>query len=161
MTYHQIVDFAAQILKYIIGIVFFLGFVSFFYWRYIRKIKKTLPYKIYKTIKEFEPSQKYNQELGYHAELQGWLKSKFPNAKAEVQTYSSRPDIVIGNVAIEVKGPTDDTALSTLGSKCLKYSQHYKHMIIVLFRPNFSNRNYNELMKGMEKHFPHIKVIKK
>ncbi len=42
----------SQILNYIIGFILFFGFVSFFYWNYIRKIKKTLPYKIYETIKE-------------------------------------------------------------------------------------------------------------
>ena len=151
----------SQILNYIIGFILFFGFVSFFYWRYIRKIKKTLPYKIYETIKEFEPSQKYNLEIGYHAELQGWLKCKFPNAKAEVQTYSSRPDIVIGNVAIEVKGPTTDDSLDTIGSKCLRYTQYYNHLIFVLFCPSFSENKYKELMEGMKKHFPDIKVIKK
>ena len=150
-----------QILNYVIAFILFFGFVSFFYWRYMRKIKKTFPYKVYKYIEEFEPSQKYSEEIGYHAELQGWLKSRFPSAKTEIQTGSSRPDIVIGNVAIEVKGPTDDNDLNSLGTKCLKYSQHYKHMIMVLFEPNFSHRNYDELMKGMKKHFPDIKVIKK
>lgn len=112
-------------------------------------------------INTFTPSRKYKNEFGYHTELQGWLKSHFPNSKVEFQTGSSRPDIIIDNVAIEVKGPTNNQALNTLTTKCLKYSNHYANIIIVLFEPSFSERNYHEILIGIKKSFPHVEVIRK
>lgn len=123
--------------------------------------KAQLYNQLYETIKEFEPSRQYRHEFGYHTELQGYLKSKFPKAKPELQTGSSRPDIVIADVAIEVKGPTDNPALNTLTTKCLKYSQYYKHLIIVLFETQFSENNYAEIIKGLKQHFPNVKVVRK
>lgn len=125
------------------------------------KIKEAVQYRIIESIKKFTPSRKYGNEFGYHTELQGWLKSHFNNAVVEVQTGASRPDIVIGNIAIEVKGPTDNQALNTLTTKCLKYSQHYTNLIIVLFEPIFSESNYNEIVNGLKRSFPNVEVIRK
>jgi len=79
----------------------------------------------------------------------------------EIQTGASRPDIVIDEIAIEVKGPTDNQALNTLTTKCLKYSQYYKHLIIVLFEPQFSESNYWEIVNGIKTYSPHVEVIRK
>lgn len=125
------------------------------------KIKESLFHRIIESVKKFEPSKKYGHEFGYHTELQGWLKSNFPSAKVELQTGASRPDIVIDNIAIEVKGPTDNRALDTLATKCLKYSHYYPHLVIVLFEPIFSESNYSEIVKGIKKYFPSVEVIKK
>lgn len=114
-----------------------------------------------KAIQRFEPSRRYGNEFGYHTELQGWLKSRFSNAKVEIRTGASRPDIVVGDVAIEVKGPTDTNALNTLTTKCLKYSRYYNHLIIVLFEPRFSERNYAEILSGIQTNFPQVSVIRK
>ena len=124
-------------------------------------IKESLFSKVIDTIKEFEPSRKYGNEESYHAELHGWIKKSFPQAKIEYQKGASRPDIVIDDVAIEVKGPTDSQALDTLTTKCLKYSHYYKNLIIVLFEPKFSERNYYEIVSGIKKYFPNVKVIRK
>ncbi len=126
-----------------------------------RIVPESLFFKVIKSVKKFESSNKWSFEEGYHGELIGYLKLKFPNVIAEHQTVSSRPDIVIENIAIEVKGPTDNRALDTLTTKCLKYSQHYAHIIIVLFEPRFSESHYNEIYKGIKKHFPHVEVIRK
>lgn len=112
-------------------------------------------------IRAFQPSRRYGNEFGYHTELQGWLKSRFSAAKVEIQTGASRPDIVVGPVAIEVKGPTDTNALNTLTTKCLKYGQYYKHLIIVLFEPRFSEQNYNEIVAGINARLPGVTVIRK
>ncbi len=124
-------------------------------------VSESLFFRVIESIKKFESSNKWPSEEGYHGELIGYLKLQFPNVKAEHQTGSSRPDIVIENIAIEVKGPTDNRALDTLTTKCLKYSQHYAHFIIVLFEPRFSEPHYNEIYKGMRKYLPHVEVIRK
>ncbi|MEM0230628.1 MAG: hypothetical protein QXW07_01275 [Candidatus Woesearchaeota archaeon] len=125
------------------------------------KIKESRFNQVVEAIKKFQPSRRYENEFGYHIELQGWLKSYFQNAKVELQTGASRPDIVIGDIAIEVKGPTDNQALDTLTTKCLKYSNYYNHLIIVLFQPIFSESNYVEIVSGIRKYFPHVEVIRK
>lgn len=128
------------------------------------KYKESLFSMVIESIKRFEPSTKWSYEEGYHGELISYLKQNYPNAKAEHQTGASRPDIVIDDIAIEVKGPTDRQALDTLTTKCLKYSHHYVHFIIVLFEPKFSEfseTHYNEILGGITKHFPNVVVIRK
>lgn len=125
------------------------------------RIKESLFNQVVESIKNFQPSRKYKNEFGYHIELQGWLKSHFQNARVELQTGASRPDIIVDNIAIEVKGPTDNHALNTLTTKCLKYSHYYTHLIIVLFEPIFSESNYNEIVRGIKNYFPNVEIIRK
>jgi hypothetical protein len=110
-------------------------------------------------IEKFKPSKNWGSEEGYQGELQGFLKHEFPNSKVEVQTGSSRPDIIIDKIAIEIKGPTDDNAINSLPAKCIKYSKHYDKLIIVLFRPNYSERNYKDIMEGIKNMFPDVHII--
>jgi len=124
------------------------------------RFKESQFYQVVEAIKEFRPSRRYRDEYGYHTELQGWMRSRFPNSKVEILTGASRPDIVIGDIAIEVKGPTDNQALNTLTTKCLKYSQYYRNLIFVLFEESFSERNFNEIMQGVKRYFPHVEVIR-
>ena len=112
-------------------------------------------------IEEFRPSQRYDSELGYHAELVGYLKTRFPNLKMEEQIGSSRPDITIQDIAIEVKGPTGNKALDSLTTKCLKYLQHYPHLIVVLFEPFFNEGHYSEIERGLEIKFPNLIIVRK
>jgi hypothetical protein len=127
----------------------------------IEKAQETLEYRISAAIKKFRPSRKWAYEDGYHKELLGYLQHDFPNIKYEFQQGSSRPDLVIGNVAIEIKGPTDNAALDTLTTKCLKYSNYYDHLVMVLFDPQYSERNFREIKEGIEKFFPHVEIIRK
>jgi len=117
--------------------------------------------EVLKSINEFRHSKNYSSEEGYHAELYGWLKARFKNAKTEERIGSSKPDISIGNVAIEVKGPTDDNAINTLPAKCLKYLKHYDYLIFVLFNPHFSENNFREIAEGIEKYHPGVIIIRK
>ena len=126
-----------------------------------KELEESLPNRIAQAIRDFRPSRRYHQEFPYQTELQGWLKSKFPMSQIELQTGSSRPDIVIEDIAIEVKGPTDNRALETLAAKCLKYSGYYKKVILVLFEPRFSESNYREIVSGMKRSFPFAEVIRK
>ncbi len=123
--------------------------------------KSTLLSQVIDEINQFRESQRYEIEIGYHAELTGWLKRRFPSTQVEVQTGSSRPDIVIGNIAIEVKGPTGNLALEGLTTKCLKYSQYYPQMILVLFERICSESNLQEVIRGIRRTFPNIYVITK
>ena len=125
------------------------------------EFKATLFGQVIDTSEKFHPTRPWGDEERYHIELQGFLRAFFPNTKFEVQTGASRPDIVIENIAIEIKGPTDSTALVTLADKCMRYSYHYENMIIVLFEPNFSDGRFDEFNKGMARHFPHVKIIVK
>ena len=123
--------------------------------------EENLPNRIVRAVKDFTPSRRYHNEFSYQTELQGWLKSKFPSSRIEIQTGASRPDIVIEDIAIEVKGPTDNRALDTLTTKCLKYSGHYRTVVLVLFEPEFSESNFREIEAGIERAFPHVFVIRK
>lgn len=116
---------------------------------------------ILKEIKNFVPSRNYTTEFGYHAELQGWLKSKFPKSKIVIQLGSSRPDIVIGNVAIEVKGPTTNKSLSMVTAKCIKYFRNYDRLILALFKPRYSDKACEETISGLQQYFPTVVVIRK
>jgi uncharacterized membrane protein YuzA (DUF378 family) len=125
------------------------------------KYKATLFYKVSTSIKKFTPLRKHKQEYGYHTELQGWLAREFPNTKVEVQTGSSRPDIVIENIAIEIKGPTTPQDLISLQDKCSRYYQYYDRLIVVLFNPQYSKRRFEETERGIKKHFPKTELIEK
>ncbi len=110
-------------------------------------------------IENFESSIKWKSEEGYHAELQGYLKNHFPNAEVEVQTGASRPDIVIDNIAIEIKGVTDNSALNSIAGKIFKYSNYYDYIIIVIFEKNFSEPYFNEILAQVDIKYPNVKII--
>lgn len=113
-------------------------------------------------IMAFNPSQDYSFELPYQTELVGWLKAKFPEAVIEKQRGSSRPDIVIGGIAIEVKGPTREQDLQTIADKCLRYPTYYKEgIIIVLFNVYVNSYRYKDWSDGLKRAHPEIIVIKK
>ncbi|ABN57942.1 hypothetical protein Memar_2016 [Methanoculleus marisnigri JR1] len=110
-------------------------------------------------IKAFRPSRDYASEWEYHIELQGYLKGMFPDARIEVQTGSSRPDIVVQDIAIEVKGPTYSKDLQTIADKLVRYSQHYNSIIVVLFKVQVNERRYLEWERGIKKTFGDVRVI--
>jgi hypothetical protein len=125
------------------------------------QLKQSLIFKVIESIENFKPAKKWHNEDSYHKELLGWLKQPFPEIKYELQTGGSRPDLVIGKIAIEIKGPTDDNALNTLATKILKYSHYYEHVVFVLFEPSFSERNYKEITSGIKNTYLHVHVIRK
>jgi len=117
--------------------------------------------EIIEAIKSFKPFMEYGEERSYQIDLARWLHSKYSNLKIEQTSGSTRPDIIIGNLAIEIKGPTYDVDLQTIADKCLRYSQHYEKMIVVLFNVHVNEGRYNEWLKGMQKTFPDVIIIKK
>src|SRR3989344_3023645 len=86
-------------------------------------------------IREFKPARDFENEWPYQIGLHGFLQRQFPMAKIEQSKGSARPDIVIGGIAIEVKGPTRQKDLDTIASKCMRYRQLFKKgLIVVLFK---------------------------
>ena len=89
-------------------------------------------------IKEFKPAQNYKEEKLYQAELVGFLKNNYPSSKVEETRDYSRPDIIIDDIAIEIKGPTDMSALKTLPDKINSYIPKWDFLFIVLFNINIT-----------------------
>ncbi len=110
-------------------------------------------------IKKFKPARKYHDEFTYQVGLVEFLRSKFPNANIEQQKGSSRPDIVIDHIAIELKGPTKTIELQTIADKCMRYYQHFEELIIVLFEVEVNEQRYNEWKIGVNNTFPNVKII--
>ncbi len=111
-------------------------------------------------IKSFYPSGRHNNELPYQMELYRFLKEKFPKSDIEKTRGSSRPDITIEGIGIEVKGPTRVEDIQTIMEKCARYClSHPKGVIIVLFDNQVPQWRYAEWLKGMKEHFPKVRVI--
>lgn len=86
----------------------------------------------------------------------------FPNSKIELQKGSARPDIIIDDIAIEIKGPTWENGLQTIADKCLRYSQYFeKGFVIVLFDVKVTNRFLDDWSNGLKQNFPKISILKK
>jgi len=123
--------------------------------------EQTMFNRVVNAIEEFVPSQKWEREDGYHAELQGWLRKEFPQSRVEIQRGSSRPDILIDEIAIEVKGPTRNKDLESCANKCMRYPGHFKTgLIIVLFDVFVKRRYYEEWRAAMAKQYPDVVVIR-
>jgi hypothetical protein len=127
----------------------------------IGKEKEKLINRIIEEIKIFSPIRQYHSEFPYQIDLTRHLKSKFPHADIEQQKGSSRPDIVIGDVAVEIKGPTGHRELDTIASKCARYKRHFGEIIIVLFEVEVIDRYYQEWKDSILDSFPNVKIIRK
>lgn len=137
------------------------------YTEWIRRHLPQLPSKklhvnVENAINSFKPSRNWEYERQYQDELFSWLKRDFPNiVEYEVTKGSSRPDLVIKDIAIEIKGPTGNRELDTLTTKFLKYANYYPHFIIVLFDCHFSEGHFDEIQSGIKKVAPHVIIIRK
>lgn len=84
-------------------------------------------------IKEFKPIRQYKEELLYQTELVWFLKNNYPDVEIEQTRNFSRPDIIIDDIAIEIKWPTNMAALKTLPDKINSYLPKWDYLFIVLF----------------------------
>jgi hypothetical protein len=84
-------------------------------------------------IKYFKPIRQYKEERLYQTELVGFLKNNYPDLKIEETKDYSRPDIIIDNIAIEIKWPTKMSGLKTLPDKINSYLPKRDYLFIVLF----------------------------
>ncbi len=118
-----------------------------------------------KAIYEFKPLRRfYEKEILYQDTLASWLRSQFADYEVEVEVASgsTRPDIVVNGVAIEIKGPTFDTDLETISDKCMRYMQYFPNgMICVLFSVHVSQQRYTDWLRGMKDKYPEVVVIRK
>lgn len=80
-----------------------------------------------KNIKEkidsFKPLRDYTKEEPYQIELSWYLKNFFPNLDIEISKNYTRPDIIIDNIAIEIKWPTNFSDLKTIPDKIIRYTK--------------------------------------
>jgi len=114
-----------------------------------------------KIIREFVPLRRYDQELYYQDTLAQFLRSKFHDTEIEVSRGSTRPDIVVKGIAIEVKGPTSNRDLDTIANKCLRYRRYFPSgLICVLFSVNVTPQYYEDWLKAMQETHPDVRVIK-
>jgi len=114
-------------------------------------------------IHKFNPIiENYPNELPYQIDLARYLMHYFPNTKVELQKGSARPDIIIDDIAIEIKGPTWENGLQTIADKCLRYPQYFERgFIIVLFDVKVTNRFLDDWSNGLKQKFPGITILKK
>jgi low affinity Fe/Cu permease len=120
--------------------------------------KESLFNQIVKDIKNFKPLERYPLEEGYHNGLYYHLASKYPNIRHEHQEEASRPDITIGNNAIEVKGPTYNKDIDDLIGK-VRYSEHWDRAIFVLFDPQYTDAHFNEVKNTIKRLWPESEFI--
>lgn len=124
--------------------------------------KESLLFRVVKEIEDYRPArEKLGLEYNYQLHLFGWLQKTFHSASFEKQKGSSRPDIVIDDIAIEIKGPTGGQELKTIADKAMRYSHHFSKIIVVLFELNVNSRYYDEWKSGLEKYHPNVEVIVK
>lgn len=105
--------------------------------------------KIIDRINSFSVPSPGRKENYYHQTLFQWLKSKFPNAAFEKQMGRVRIDIVIGNIAIEVKGPTRNSDLDDLPNK-ISYLNYCKKLICVLFERDYDDSEFDRIANHMK-----------
>ena len=118
--------------------------------------------EVAKYIREFKPFGDHLREYQFQVQLAQYLKSRFPSTSIESQRGSSRPDIVVNGIAIEIKGPTGERELQTIADKLLRYPQRFpKGVIVTLFSINATSYRYEEWYKGIRKHHPNVEIIKK
>ena len=147
--------------RIIILIFILLVFLFIVYWIYKKKAKRKLINQIIQNISHFKSFREYGEEFPYQIDLARYLKHYFHSTEIEVQRGSSRPDIVIDNIAIEIKGPTNNEDLRTLADKCMRYLQHFNKLIIVLFEVCVTDEFYSDWEKILKKTFPEVILIKK
>jgi len=125
--------------------------------------KEKLFNRIVDEIEEFEPARReLRDEYAYHLSLHSWLKKTFPEAEIEKRKKYSIPDIVIGDVAIEVKGPTYPNDLTNIAHKCMEYPEQFEGgLIIVLFNVYIKKERYEDWLINIKKQYPRVKIIRK
>ena len=117
--------------------------------------------EIERTIHKFKPFRRYEREYAYQDTLAAFLKSQYPNTKIEESRGSTRPDIFVNGIAIEVKGPTYVKDLQTIADKCLRYTQYFPQgLICTLFDVKVSKKFYDDWLKGMKMNFPDVRIVR-
>lgn len=124
---------------------------------------KKLVEELVKAIDEYQPVKRFKNEELYHTNLHTYLSEKVSVVVSyEKQRGSSRPDLEVGNIAIEVKGPTDDRATQTIADKMLRYLENYNYIILVLFDVRLTDSRYQDLYNGIIRQYEgQVTIIRK
>lgn len=107
----------------------------------------------------FVPLRRHSKEEPYQMELAWFLKNHYPSLDIEVSKKFARPDIVVDDVAIEVKWPTHMKDLKTIPDKIMRYLESWDYIFIVLFHvelhqdPEKNAEIYKEWKDRIYKHF--------
>jgi hypothetical protein len=104
--------------------------------------------KIVQEIESYQHPRRELTEYPYHVGLHGWLNHSFPKIGFELKKGSARPDIIVGNFAIEIKGPTHHKDLQTIADKINRYLQNFDKIIIVLFDIQVSDTLLDDFLNG-------------
>lgn len=102
-------------------------------------------------IKNFTPLRYYNEEKMYQIELAWFLKSHYPDLDIEQSKDDSRPDIVMWDIAIEIKGPTNKSWLKSLPDKINSYLPKWDYLFLVLFNINIKTDKEENMRVYKEK----------
>lgn len=122
--------------------IFLVGGAIIYYYLRKKKQEKVLEklqntpvflQELEKNIKWFKPLRKYAKEDSYQIGLYWYLQNHYPDLEIEKTIDYSRPDIVIDDIAIEIKGPTNMVGLKTIPDKINKYIPKWEYLFIVLF----------------------------
>lgn len=101
-------------------------------------------------INEFKPLKRYRDELPYQMELAWYLRKTFPTLVIEEGKWWTRPDIIVENIAIEIKWPTRNGELRTIADKIIRYLKHYDKLIVVLFTLEVPEKQYLEWKEDIQ-----------
>ena len=129
------------------------------HWRRFKKQPEEL-IPLLKSIERFQFNMRYYEERPYQTELYGWLKQEF-KSNIEMQTDFYRPDIVADNVAIEVKGPSDEESLKSAAGQCMMYLRQFPYVIIVLCAPIYNPKYFAQWKEQMNLYFPKVTIVEK
>ena len=100
--------------------------------------------KLEKDIKSYKPYKKFDKEEPYQIWLHWHLQHEYPELEVEKTIDYTRPDIIINDIAIEIKWPTKMSWLSTLPDKINKYLPKRDYLFIVLFDINIVENKTKE-----------------
>ncbi len=129
-------------------ILFLIYFIYKLYKK--RKIKRGYPdfiLNLHNKLSEFTPIRLHKEEKLYQMELAWYLKNNYPNVKIEESRDYSRPDVIIDDIAIEIKWPTTMSWLKTIPDKINAYLPKWDYLFIILFNVQLDNNIYQKKKK--------------
>ncbi len=119
--------------------------------------------KLKKAIEEYEPFEKYEYCQAYKADICRQLLLKLKNTNIDYNSKEDKPDIIIKTgketVAIEIKGPTTKESLASIPHKAMRYPEHIRKIIVILFDLQVEQKFYKEWLTGLKRKFPEVLVM--
>ena len=143
----------------IIIIACVIGLVIFLLIRLIKPPTPNLFEQVCKAIEKYKLPIHTSNERAIQLALYEYLIKVFPSIKMEQQTPDGdRLDLVIKNIAIEIKAPTINKSLEDLLPKCMKYGKFYNNIIFVLFAREYNESKLDQVKEEIRKKYPEIRA---